>query len=397
MERVTQEEAVTTLLGRGIGQLGHTHSVPLQGEYLRWGSWLMVLIWLIPILWWYRHEKNKARELEESDSQNRLKALGYARAFILAFIAFSLVTFIYILPHNFNFHWSSVEPEEEFEAYISLMVPDGLQSGIESPLIFNIKEKDKKAPLPLEVSHERLVHVVIISEDFKYFTHIHPEEFGSLDKQKEKGEYEVRYAFPQGGRYIVALDSFHEDHDLARQFLIDVSPVPKEVSLLKDFSRKKNFGEYAVSLSGPQVIKSGEEIELKYSFSKDAKVVDDLSPYLGAPMHFAIVSADMSSFAHTHGELHSASAQSGRRQVASLVHGGGMDLDALTKPSEEHDESSLPEQFGPEVYVHYVFPYPGLYQVFGEAFHDGKVVVTSFMVEVSPGRGSMLIDTEHGH
>jgi len=42
----------------------------------------------------------------------------------------------------------------------------------------------------------------------------------------------------------------------------------------------------------------------------------------------------------------------------------------------------IPREFGPEIDVHVVFPAKGLYQIFGQVGHQGKVIATSFMVEV---------------
>ena len=86
-----------------------------------------------------------------------------------------------------------------------------------------------------------------------------------------------------------------------------------------------------------------------------------MAPWLSAPMHLAIISADLTYFIHTHGELPEASA---------------------TGHHVDHMQMTVPEKFGPEIEVHIVFPTAGLYQIFGQVEHKGEVITTSFMIEV---------------
>ena len=43
---------------------------------------------------------------------------------------------------------------------------------------------------------------------------------------------------------------------------------------------------------------------------------------------------------------------------------------------------TIPSAFGPEIKVPVTFPAAGVYEIFGEVKHKGKVIVTHFMVEV---------------
>lgn len=83
-------------------------------------------------------------------------------------------------------------------------------------------------------------------------------------------------------------------------------------------------------------------------------------------MHLAIISADLNHFMHTHGEVFDMSGMPGMRHEA---HHMEMNM-------------TVPEKFGPKIEVHTVFPAKGLYQIFGQVQHHGKVILTSFMVQV---------------
>ena len=129
----------------------------------------------------------------------------------------------------------------------------------------------------------------------------------------------------------------------------------------KDLEREKRFGDLDVKFSSvPEHITAGKEVTLSYLIRKNGKGVTDLEPYLSAPMHLAIISADLTHFIHTHGEIPGES---------PMGHA-------------EHMHMTVPKQFGPQIDVHVVFPAKGLYQIFGQVGYQGKVILTSFMVEV---------------
>ena len=104
-----------------------------------------------------------------------------------------------------------------------------------------------------------------------------------------------------------------------------------------------------------------------YFPKKNGAPVDNLEPYLGAAMHLAIVRADFGDFIHRHGEVHApGSAPQPQTPVGTHVH-----------------SSYLPPAFGPNVEAHMTFPEPGIYEIFGEFKHEGKVMVSRFFVQVN--------------
>jgi hypothetical protein len=104
----------------------------------------------------------------------------------------------------------------------------------------------------------------------------------------------------------------------------------------------------------------GQLTTLKYSIEKDGKPVSDLESYLAAPMHLAIIAADFRNFIHAHGEI------PGFSSVYSVDHIHGADHNG----------------FGPVIEANVIFPVKGIYQIFSEIKHHGKVIVTSFMLTV---------------
>lgn len=243
-------------------------------------------------------------------------------------------------------------------------VPAEIKAGAEAKILFTIKDGEGKPVQDLQITHDRLVHVVIASADFTVFAHIHPDDFGPLtDEMKKKAEYPVRFTFPKAGHYIIAIDTAAKDNLISEHFTVDVEGGPGMGPLTKDLSRKKKFGDLSVTLATvPETITAGKEATLKYIIRKDNEPVTDLEPFLSAPMHVAIISSDLETFIHEHGELPGASM--GHEHMGHMMH---MDV---------------PKKFGPEIDISVVFPAKGLYQVFSQVGHNGKVAVLSFMVEV---------------
>ena len=242
--------------------------------------------------------------------------------------------------------------------------PERITVGSPATIVVSLRDPVGKPVEDLTIHHDRLVHVVIASQDFGVFAHIHPEDFGPITPEmKKSGRYPVRFTFSRAGRYIVGIDFAAREQLFSRHFLVDVAGEPGMGAPKEDLSGKKRFGDLDVTFSTtPERISAGKEVTLSYLFRKNGEPVTDLEPYLSAPMHLAIISGDLAHFMHTHGEV------------------PGM-------PGMEHEhhmqmKMTVPDKFGPEIEVHVIFPDKGLYQIFGQVGYQGKVIATSFMVRV---------------
>jgi hypothetical protein len=238
-------------------------------------------------------------------------------------------------------------------------------AGRTAVLTFHITDPQGR-PVRLSVMHDRLMHVVVVSRDFNIFAHIHPEDSGPItDKMKESATFPVHYTFPKAGEYLVAVDYVVKGNHFSNHFIVNVSGRHHMGQLKKDLSREKNFGDYHVTLStSPVHIRAGEATSLKYFIEKGGNPVTDLEPYLSAPMHIAIVLSDLNHFIHAHGRVPGMSEKHHTDQPVGHIHG-------MTHG-----------KFGPYVEAHVVFPAKGLYKIFGQIKHRGKIILTQFMVEV---------------
>lgn len=241
--------------------------------------------------------------------------------------------------------------------------PERITAGTPTTVRFSLKDGKGNPVQGLSLHHDRILHVVIVGQDFSEFAHIHPEDFGPVTAEMKKdATFQVKYNFPKSGRYLIGVDFAVGKKLFSKQFLVYAAGKPGMGFTWMDLSWEKKFGGLDVRLDPLQKdTTAGKEMRFRYLFKRKDKPVTNIEPYLSAPMHIAIVSGDLEHFIHTHGEL------------------PGM------HPSGEHAhqmDMTLPKKFGPEIDFHVVFPAPGLYVIFGQVERRGKVVLTKFMVKV---------------
>lgn len=268
--------------------------------------------------------------------------------------------------------------------------------GAEAKLLFQMEDAQGQPISDLLTEHARKVHVVVIGEDLDTFGHVHTEDFFEITKAMEReGTYPVLFTFPKAGTYLVALDTANPAGEFSKAFSLSV----EGDTLLKapsfDFSTKKNVvgipeekphvmkqavqvskleqnssERYEVTFSAPKEISPNKEAILEFYFSKAGKGVTNLEPYLEAPMHFALVSTDLTFFTHTHG---------GPPEWMQHVREQGH----MAHADQEHAKDDLPSSFGPIIQLAVTFPQPGVYKIFGQARHNGKLLIVPFMTNIT--------------
>lgn len=380
---------ISILSGRLGVEVPHAHGLPtgagLFGLPYWLGPWVMVALWSISMFWYLRKQKKLAAEI--ADENQKTARVSYLRLLFWFFIVLTLLfasVFAYALPEWFVNHRSrpiEVHGEEKIpEVNINVRPDKSLEANTKINLTIELKDEKNNPLTDLQISHERILHVIIVSEDFSAFSHIHPEDSGAVSRENlEKATFNVTYTFPKAGRFHLLLDFKHEDHEISKMTFLDVPGKIQPVVILKDLSREKTFDGYQVMLTSiPKKIVSEEEIHFKYHIEKEEQAVNNLESYLAAPMHLALFSIDFNYFLHTHGDL-PLQPQSARWLKPALAH----EEEPIKLPPRL---GAMPLVFGPDIEAHISFPWPGLYVIFGEFKHRGKIITTSFMVEVMPGK-----------
>ena len=132
----------------------------------------------------------------------------------------------------------------------------------------------------LERVHEKLIHLIVVSEDLRDFAHLHPEQQASAQRWK------TVHTFPREGLYRLYAEytPAGEERRIAR-FTLRVQP---GVS-----AQAPPRGAAWVSLKHAP-LRAGEDVLFEFP------VNEPLEPYLGAWGHFIVVSEDGREFLHGH-------------------------------------------------------------------------------------------------
>ncbi|SEN82258.1 hypothetical protein [Lihuaxuella thermophila] len=216
------------------------------------------------------------------------------------------------------------------------------RAGQPQQLTIQINGHDGKPVQDFEINHEKKMHLIIVSQDLSYFHHIHPEFKGN-------GKFQITTQFPHGGKYKLIADLIPKGGTQTTQTTwVDVEGTPaKSADLKPDQTMVQTVDGKEIKLSFDKEIKPGQEVMLNFQI-KDAKTkqpVTDLQPYLGAVGHVVILSADTENYLHVH-------------------------------PMDE-------KATGPDARFHTTFPRGGIYKIWGEFQHQGKVFTVSYVVNVS--------------
>lgn len=281
--------------------------------------------------------------------------------------------------------------------------PRKITAGESASLMLHLTDGEGKPFTDLMLHHERILHVLIVSENLQTIGHIHPEDFESRDMMSElKGVYKVRFTFPYSGRYILAIDAMTTNTEYNKHLYVDVTGDKKMPEISQDMRREKmvvgytqegndrftkavsitadkGTSEYHVKMETPERIKVGKTVKLTYHISHDGKPVKDLVPLLDAPMHFAIVSNRLDGILHTHGTVSMSSTHS--KMKKDHPHLNHKTVKQTTPTGHKH-EGVTPDKFGPTVMLETKFPKAGIYQIFGQLKHGDQILFPTFMVKV---------------
>lgn len=198
-----------------------------------------------------------------------------------------------------------------------------------------------------DILHEKLMHVIIVSEDLSHFSHIHPVF------ERNEGIFSIYHVFPEDGIYKIWVDFKPKNGEQTLvTFKLDNrnSSTHKSIYLTKESHYTKQIDEsHQVKLLVPQEIESNKPVDITFIISdQKANPITDLTPLMGAGGHSVIISSNLQEFLHVHP----------KEEVSSKWKGG------------------------PAISFSTIFPYPGLYKIWGQFQHQGVTITADFIVEV---------------
>jgi cytochrome c-type biogenesis protein len=421
LEAVTQESLVTGLVNTKLGtDVAHLHGLPpatntgLFGLPLGWGTWTLIALWILPLVWNYLRKRNEANAMPEGEEKHIAQS---TRPFLLANVisisALLVLVFGYILPHRFEekammsddghgghpateasmmdghgghgltmvHEASDVTSGPFFNVSFS---PEPILTGSPARIDLDLIEKPDNSPIPakeLEVIHDKQMHLIGVRKDLQGFFHIHPYPSSSDDSR-----FSVDHVFTLPGQYKIWPEITYDGvTHVIGQPLFEVGGEGESEKLEKNFTATKIVGNYQVSLHYSILGKGTNHVDIVVKDSEGRNV--ELDDFLGEKMHLAVISEDLKRFVHAHPDTsHENNVEMNGDGHSDHSHSLLAIPEARADAGHAHDGAELNE---PHVAFSIDFPEKGSYKLFGQFRPAGanlaadESLTAQFWVDVS--------------
>ncbi|MFM2061429.1 MAG: hypothetical protein RLZZ507_1099 [Cyanobacteriota bacterium] len=177
------------------------------------------------------------------------------------------------------------EEQPKIATQAKLTAPKNPSANQPIKLVIDLQETAGKPVNKFDIFQEKLMHLIVVSDDLEHFDHLHPD-------YKENGKFEVSANFPQPGDYTLFSDykpaGQAETLSLTKISIPGSVPLPKSLS---KYEKTKTISDTKVSFNpSKEKIKAGEDITFTFDL-KDNKnqPIKDLQSYLGEKGHLVII------------------------------------------------------------------------------------------------------------
>lgn len=228
-----------------------------------------------------------------------------------------------------------------------------IEAGKAATFVLIPKAKDNSVP-KLDIVHEKVMHLILVSKDLNWFDHVHPQ-------LREDGSLLVSAIFPADGKYVLFAD-FTPLGFQNQVFPIPVTVQGKErpfVPLPTKTERKRKVSSYEVALVTDPKISPNTETSLAFNITLQGKKVTDLEPLLGAKGHCVIISEDTKNYLHTHPADH-----------------------GEESAQKSHASHSMLKTQDTTLLFHTRFPRAGAYKAWLQFKHQGQLHVADFTIRL---------------
>jgi hypothetical protein len=190
--------------------------------------------------------------------------------------------------------------------------PAQIEVGKPAVLSFTPRMKgNESAPVPLDLVHEKKMHLILVSDDLASFDHIHPEYSASGDYQIKalgkgenftsgRGKTETR--FESGGKFWAFADYKPTGGlNTVDKIELNVAGTPAKPMNFPAEKLMATVDGFAVKMEGSDFT-TGSQTHIPVSISKGGKPVDPATfeNYLGEKAHLVLIEVGSKEFVHTH-------------------------------------------------------------------------------------------------
>ena len=228
---------------------------------------------------------------------------------------------------------------------------------------FSIVDENGNMLKDFQLTHTKVLHLIVVRKDLAYFQHVHPEF------DPATGMFTIKdLTFPVDGQYRIFADfaATGGQMDAMGMPLTTVDSEDVAVGNVANYSPQqigteettKTFDGMTAKLATHGTLTSGADNILMFNLSVNGKPVTDLQPYLGALGHAVVLREGNLDYIHAHPIEDVTAKQSGT--VSFMVD----------------------------------FPEAGTYKIFTQFQRNGKVITTDFVVTVVQGSTNSSGTTE---
>ncbi|MBC8153331.1 MAG: hypothetical protein H7Z72_10505 [Bacteroidetes bacterium] len=191
--------------------------------------------------------------------------------------------------------------------------PATLEAGKAALLSFTPAVKGKEGELvPLDLHHERKIHLIVVSKDLSYFEHIHPDyqPSGTYDlavlpsgKDYSAGANKNETRFAKGGDYLLFADYAPTGGSPQLEKIdLTVGGTPYKSVTYSAPKLSSTVDNYTLDLVPEDGIEVGKLAHIRGVLKKDGKEMDaaTLENYLGAKAHMVVVGVADKNYLHVH-------------------------------------------------------------------------------------------------
>jgi len=201
--------------------------------------------------------------------------------------------------------------------FMKFKAEPSVEAGKSAMLYFTPSIKGKESEMvPLDVQHDKKMHLIVVSKDLAYFDHIHPnfQADGSYainvlakESNYSAGRFANETKFEQGGEYVLFADYLPSgaSHQLERiELQVGGNPFQSQKFTTEKIVSPVDGYEVSLVPEGGKFFSNGT-MHISGIIKKDGKEIpaDQLENYLAAKAHVVVISEDTKDYLHVHPEV----------------------------------------------------------------------------------------------
>lgn len=154
-------------------------------------------------------------------------------------------------------------------------------------LAFRITE-DGSPVSQLDAVHDKIMHLVLVRNDLRYFDHIHP-------VQIEPGIFSGSYNFSAPGDYRIWIDFTKE----GMQHIVDFDTT----ITVSEKSETNRIGNLTVTMRMPEKIRVNQPVAFAFDVTENDEPIHITERFLAASGHMIVIDKNLDEFGHMHDEI----------------------------------------------------------------------------------------------